>query len=104
MWLKAGALLILIFLSVEETEAAKVTIMMTNNLTINLTREGPSLWWTVAKTSKAEVLTAIGIGSFRKVSAIYCIILLSWFQILMLIYYEQQRAGLLMEISGHNSW
>ena len=43
MWLKAGAILIFIFLSVEETEAAKVTIMMTNNLTINLTREGPSL-------------------------------------------------------------
>ena len=34
MWLKAGALLILIFLSVEETEAAKVTIMMTSNLTV----------------------------------------------------------------------
>ena len=32
MWLKAGALLILIFLSVEETEAAKVTIMI--NLTV----------------------------------------------------------------------
>ena len=36
MWLKAGALLILIFLSVEETEAAKVTI----NLTVTVVVDG----------------------------------------------------------------
>ena len=40
MLLKAGALLILIFLSVEETEAAKVTIMMTSNLTITVVDDG----------------------------------------------------------------
>ena len=40
MRLKAGALLILIFLSVEETEAAKVTIMMTSNLTITVVDDG----------------------------------------------------------------
>ena len=30
-------------------------------------RAGPRLWWNVGKSSKTQVLTAIGIGSLRKV-------------------------------------